>query len=77
MSTQVFRPGDAVVDDVGRYGVVQGVRDDAYERKCRQKDPRHGYYYHVQFNDGDFDTYVPGYTLTKTRLQNLSVLNKT
>lgn len=60
----VFQVGDSIMDDRGRNGTIFGVRDDAYEQACRRRDPRHGYYYHVHYANGKFDTYVPGYTLS-------------
>lgn len=59
-SFALFAPGDRVVNDLKRRGRIVRIRDDAYERGCRRKDPEHGYYYHVEYDDGKFDTYVPG-----------------
>lgn len=62
--SQVFQTGDFAVDEFGRHCIIKGVRDDTYEQRWRRRDARHGYYYHVEYNDGKFNTYIPGYNLT-------------
>lgn len=69
-----FQEGDRVVNDLGVHGVIKSIRDDTYEQKCRRADSRHGFYYHVEYANGKFDTYVPGYTLTLE--QNMYHVNK-
>ena len=49
----------------GSTGTVVGVRDDAYERAERQKDASRPFYYHIEYDDGTFDTYVCEAALTK------------
>jgi hypothetical protein len=52
-------PGQRVTNTwTGQGGVVVKVRDDAYERKQREVDSTHPHYYHVEYDDGNFDTYV-------------------
>ena len=38
-------------------GTIRSLRDGSYEKKERAKDPSH-YYYHVDFDDGTFETYM-------------------
>ena len=43
----------------GKFGTIRCLRDDMYEKKARISDPTH-YYYHVDFDDGSFETYMNG-----------------
>lgn len=62
----VFSPGDRIYcEDYKKLGVIVSLRDDNYERKERQKDPTRQFYYHIKFDDNSFDTYVPGYLISK------------
>lgn len=62
----VFNVGDKVFSyDYNKIGKIVALRDDSYERRERLKDPKRPYYYHIQFDDGSFDTYIPGYSITK------------
>lgn len=38
-------------------GIVKYLRNDSHEKSTRQYDPTH-YYYFIEYDDGDFDTYV-------------------
>ena len=40
-------------------GTIRYLRDDTYEKSLRQSDPSH-YYFHVDFDDGSFETYIHG-----------------
>jgi len=40
-----------------KYGTVRYLRDDTYEKVKRAQDPTH-YYYHVDFDDNTFETYL-------------------
>jgi hypothetical protein len=40
-----------------RYGTVRYLRDDTHEKAKRAQDPTH-YYYHVDFDDNTFETYL-------------------
>lgn len=42
-----------------KYGTIKYLRDDSHEKQMRQSDPTH-YYYHVDFDDGSFETYIHG-----------------
>ena len=42
-----------------KYGTVIHLRDDSHEKLMRQSDSTH-YYYHVDFDDGSFETYIHG-----------------
>jgi hypothetical protein len=62
----VFSPGDRIYsEDYKKSGNVIALRDDSYERKERIKDPNRQYYYHIQFDDNSFDTYIPGNSIFK------------
>lgn len=62
----VFNIGDRIYsEDYKKLGKIVSLRDDSYERRERLKDPKRQYYYHIQFDDGSFDTYIPGYSITK------------
>lgn len=65
INKDIFRPGDYIIDDMGRKGTIKSLREDSYERTCREKDEKHGYYYHVEYEDGTFNTYVSGYFMKK------------
>ena len=61
----VFNVGDKVFSyDYNKIGKIVELRDDSYERRERLRDPNH-FYYHIQFDDGSFDTYIPGYSISK------------
>ncbi len=61
----IFNSGDKVYNTmVGKSGIVVNLRNDSHERLMRNQDPTH-YYYHLNYNDGTFDTYVSGEHLTK------------
>ena len=60
MSNQLFKPGSRFLykSAVGsKYGTVRYLRDDTYEKNMRATDCNH-YYYHVDFDDGSFETYL-------------------
>jgi hypothetical protein len=47
----MFQPGDCVTVNFGvaaQVATVKAVRDDAYERAARARNPQHGVYYHVE-----------------------------
>ena len=59
---QVFAPGQRFRHiDIGtrahKYGTVRYLRDDTHEKESRAHDPTH-YYYHVDFDDDTFETYL-------------------
>ena len=59
-STQQFFPGQkfrCVFN--GKAGTIKYLRDDLYEKNARKTNPLH-YYYHVDFDDGSFETYMYG-----------------
>ena len=61
----MFYSGDKVYDtSVEKSAIVVNLRNDSHERLMRSKDPTH-YYYHLNYDDGTFDTYVSGEYLTK------------
>lgn len=60
MPNQLFTSGSRFLytNHIGsKYGTVKYLRDDTYEKKKREADPKH-YYYHVDFDDGSFETYL-------------------
>ncbi len=62
----IFNVGDRIYsDDYKKIGKIVAIRDDSYERRERLRDPKRQYYYHIQFDDGRFDTYIPGYSISK------------
>ncbi len=42
-----------------KFGTIKYLRDDYREKQMRQTDLTH-YYYHVDFDDGSFETYIHG-----------------
>lgn len=61
-SHQVFAPGQRFRHiDMGtranKYGTVRYLRDDTREKANRAHNPTH-YYYHVDFDDNTFETYL-------------------
>lgn len=61
-----FKNGDRVFcQGFKKYGKIVAIRDDKYERTEREKNPNHPFYYHVQFDDNSFDTYIAGHYLVK------------
>ena len=42
-----------------KFGTVRNLRNDSHEKLMRQSDLTH-YYYHVDFDDGTFETYIHG-----------------
>lgn len=56
----MFYPGDKIFD-IGRKksGKIVNLRDNSREKKMREQNPSH-YYYHIDYDDGTFDTYVSG-----------------
>lgn len=62
----IFNAGDRIYSqDYKKLGKIIALRDDSYERRERLRDPKHHIYYHIQFDDGSFDTYIPGYSISK------------
>lgn len=62
----IFKSGDRICCEILRkYGNIVSLRDDIYERKERTKRPNHPFYYHIQFDDGSFDTYISSNDLTR------------
>lgn len=54
----MFCPGDKVYNIlINKFGTVVNLRNDSREKKMREQDPSH-YYYHIDYEDGSFDTYV-------------------
>lgn len=71
----IFNSGEEVYDImVKKSAVIVNLRNDSHERLMRSKDPTH-YYYHINYDDGTFDTYVSGEHLTKN--QNLNEKTQT
>lgn len=65
-SIPIFSPEDKIFcEDYQKTGKIVALRDDSYERKERQKDPKRQFYYHIKFDDGSFDTYIPESSLVK------------
>ena len=61
----MFYSGDKVYDSsVEKSAVIVNLRNDSHEKLMRSKDHTH-YYYHLNYDDGTFDTYVSGKYLTK------------
>lgn len=61
----MFYPGDKIFDtERNKYGKIVNLRNDTREKKMREQDPTH-YYYHIDYDDGSFDTYVFGDDLIK------------
>lgn len=62
----MLKPGDKIFcEDYKKTGKIISLRDDTYERKQRQKNHNHPFYYHIHFDDGSSDTYVCGNSLVK------------
>lgn len=40
-----------------KIGTVKALRNDSFEKMSRNTNPNH-YYYHVDFDDGTFETYL-------------------
>ena len=56
----MFYKGDKVYNIlINKFGIVVNLRNDSREKKMREQDPSH-YYYHIDYDDGSFDTYVSG-----------------
>lgn len=53
----LYNTGNEISKESIKYGTIENVRDDSYEKKCRKLDPQH-IYYSIKFDDGTFDTYV-------------------
>jgi hypothetical protein len=54
----MFCQGDKVYNIcINKFGSVVNLRNDSREKKMRELDPSH-YYYHLDYEDGSFDTYV-------------------
>ena len=67
MPIHVFHVGDRIYCDAfKKHGKIISIRDESYERQKRKNDPNHPFYYHIQFDDGSFDTYVSGNFMVKT-----------
>ena len=62
---QMFYPGDKVFNIVRKiYGIIVNLRNDSREKKIRENKPSH-HYYLIDYDDGNFDTYVFGGNLIK------------
>lgn len=60
-----FQVGNRVRDvRLNATATVVKVRNDEYERMHRERDNTHGFYYHIQYDGGKFDTYVSESALT-------------
>ena len=54
---QKFVTGDKFINiNTNKKGTVRRLRDDDYEKLQRKNDLTH-YYYHVDYDDGSFETY--------------------
>lgn len=54
----MFYPGDKIFNIWRKKsGKIVNLRNDTREREMREQDPSH-YYYHIDYDDGSFDTYV-------------------
>jgi heat shock protein HspQ len=66
-----FGVGEKVFDRWMRMaGTVVQVRNDTYEQEERKADARHGFYYHIEYDNGKFNTYVSEASLAKQELSN-------
>lgn len=62
---QMFYQGDKVFNIVKKKsGKIINLRNDSREKKMRELNPSH-YYYHIDYDDESFDTYVFGGNLIK------------
>jgi hypothetical protein len=63
----IFNSGEKVYDTMAeKSAIVVNLRNDSHERLIRSKDPTH-YYYHLNYDDGTFNTYVSGEHLKKNQ----------
>ena len=69
LSNMQFRGGDRFEDKrTGKLGTVSYLRNDSIENENRRRDPSH-YYYHVDFDDKTFETYMYQNNMVKTDKQ--------
>lgn len=62
---QKYFPGDKIFDILRKKsGKIVNLRNDSREKKMRENNPSH-YYYHIDYDDGSFDTYVNTNSLVK------------
>ena len=66
MSTeQLFISGDKIYNRwIKKSGTIKYLRNNDREKYCRKCDPTH-YYYHIDYVDGSFNTYVSQNDLDK------------
>ncbi len=58
-----FSDGESVFDTCRKLkGTIKYLRNDSHEQYKRKYDPTH-FYYHIDYEDGSFDTYVSGMNL--------------
>jgi hypothetical protein len=63
----IFSPGEVFqVRDTLKMGTVKKLRNDNWEQVNNW--PQNIYYYHVNFNDGSFETYLPEDMMVKLNL---------
>ena len=68
---QMFYPGDKVFDIIRKkLGKIVNLRNDFREKKMREINPSH-YYYHINYDDGTFNTYLFGGNLIKCVEENV------
>jgi len=63
MDNIIFNPGLRFMNTLNKKtGTIRYLRNDEYEKKYHQFNPTH-YYYHVDYDDGSFETYENGKNL--------------
>jgi hypothetical protein len=54
----IYDEGDHIYNIyIKKQGIIKSLRNNSYEKSKREKDPTH-YYYHIDYDDGSFNTYV-------------------
>lgn len=67
---KIYNKDDKIFDIVRKKsGKIVNLRNDFREKKMRDIDPLH-YYYHIDYDDGSFDTYVYGGNLISYKKEN-------
>lgn len=74
---QLFSEGDKFVCKYsGKTGTVRNLRNDQYEKTQRLTNSYH-YYYHVDFDDGSFETYQSQQSMIRSNEETLIKKSKT